>query len=355
MEDSKVIKSYLYSEVNGSDTPYNVSIYTKNGDKDKYIYDGVKAFRYKSEALEYIEQLKKEGLRSYINEVITIKVANAWYIYGNELRNDNRKICCFNYKGTDFAVFKSDMDNPYQELLIKDENDTYWCMNIASIHLDHFIIASATDNVNMKFKENCDQMKDVYSSINLRTFFERCISNERYFNLCQLKYISLYYPDLYDKAFMCRVNVIDKNMEEMRKRIEERENYYKNKVNETNEEFKRKVEDIKRKILEQGEVKSENLEFFKTNNFHDGMTIQNCFLYLAKQYDVKIPLATQGFINQKLVSYNFKNNRYKFQKNKFNSKGSQVVFKCMRMLREKVKEDYSQIKSNRNIEDELER
>ena len=55
-----------------------------------------------------------------------------------------------------------------------------------------------------------------------------------------------------------------------------------------------------------GEIISvENFEFYKDDQY-SGRTIQNNILYLAKLYGIKIPLATQGFINNRLKSYNFK-------------------------------------------------
>ena len=84
-------------------------------------------------------------------------------------------------------------------------------------------------------------------------------------------------------------------------------------------------------------VKSIELEFYK-NDKDDEPTIQNCFLYLAEKYNVKIPLATKGFINNKLESYNFEKESY--YKNDPKSKGSSKIFEYFRELYEKIKQEY---------------
>lgn len=62
---------------------------------------------------------------------------------------------------------------------------------------------------------------------------------------------------------------------------------------------------MKYKIFIGEMVSVEDFEFYKDDKY-SGRTIQNNILYLAKLYGIKIPLATQGFINNRLKSYNFK-------------------------------------------------
>ena len=51
-------------------------------------------------------------------------------------------------------------------------------------------------------------------------------------------------------------------------------------------------------------VLSEAYEYYKDDDYYK-KTIQNNFLYLFKEYNIDVPLATQGFINNKLYGYDF--------------------------------------------------
>ncbi len=60
-----------------------------------------------------------------------------------------------------------------------------------------------------------------------------------------------------------------------------------------------------------------------------------CF-FLAKEYDIKIPLATQGFINNRLTDYNFKTKR-DFFKATSNKRCSQTMFEYLDKIYDSVK------------------
>ena len=70
---------------------------------------------------------------------------------------------------------------------------------------------------------------------------------------------------------------------------------------------------IKYKIFIGETIPIENFEFYKDDKYENGKTIQNNILYLAKYYGIEIPIATQGFINNRLVNYNFKTGLFAYK------------------------------------------
>ena len=133
-------------------------------------------------------------------------------------------------------------------------------------------------------------------------------------------------------------------IEENRKRreTEQREilEHYKNEVLKVNQKFKEDYKRIVEAIISKEEVKNINFEFYKDDKYENGITTQNCFLYLAKKHQINIPLATQGFINNKLEKYNFESNRYSFWGDKRHQRGSTKIYEYFSQIYEKVKNEF---------------
>lgn len=239
------------------------------------------------------------------------EIEKVWIIEDNKLKKANKIVSKINYNGIEIPVLKIERDGFCQDFLFKDKNNEYWSMNIIGIDFKKFI-HSSIDETLLDKKAYCDKLLQFLSDFNLKDYFAKRILEEKYFNMCQLKYISLYFPEMYEQAKSCRDKIIDKNRkisEENKNKIEQEK---KDKVKTVNEKFNKRLEEIKLHIRIGKTVQAENFEFYKDDKYENGLTIQNCFLYLAKQYGINIPLATQGFINNRLVKYNFQTGEYSY-------------------------------------------
>lgn len=237
-------------------------------------------------------------------------------IEDNEYKEVNKIVSKINYKNFEIAVLKQDIaGSDTQELLFKDNNNEYWKMGIAPIKFKEFldVIMNEKNSFNKNFIEKkayCDNVLNAIKDFDFKTFFENKINNNRYFNMCELAYISKNYPEMYDNALSCRNAIIDKNRaesEQYRTKLEEEK---KEEVTSTNSIFEQQLDKIKEEIRHCGIVKAVNFEFYKDNDYKNGKTTQNCFLYLANEYGVKIPLATKGFINNRITQYDFAKGNY---------------------------------------------
>ena len=98
---------------------------------------------------------------------------------------------------------------------------------------------------------------------------------------------------------------------------------------------------MKYKIFIGEMVSVEDFEFYKDDKY-SGRTIQNNILYLAKLYGIKIPLATQGFINNRLKSYNFKTRDCFYKITDENKRCSTKMGIYLEQIYQKIQEEYKE-------------
>lgn len=276
--------------------------------------------------------------------------AGVWYINGNDLRHSNKIIVKLNYNGVDIAVLKEDLDYSYQEILVKDKKNEYWALGIAPIKFKNF--EKVIKNPLSEEKSYCDEMMKIYSNDNVfKDFFDKKIKDGKWFNKCELEYIYRYYPDIYDNAKKCREQILIQRNKQRKEEEQIKRQHQKEEVTKINSAFKKKLKEVKYKIFIGENVPIDNFEFYKDDNYDNGKTTQNAILYLAKEYGIKIPLATQGFINNRLVNYNFRTKEFAYKLTN-NKKASVKMHEYLRQIFEKVKEEYKReldLKKNKSV------
>lgn len=194
-------------------------------------------------------------------------------------------------------------------VLYKDVKGEYWLFKGYSISPSRYI-SLINDSIDEFDKDDytryCDYMNEKIKTIydDFHTFLKSKVEKESYFSKMELSYIELYIPELYQAAEKSKEAFESKKRE---KEAEEKrlEDERKNKeVKEKNKVIFDKIYSTKVAIHEGKEVLSETIEYYRDNNYDDKVQ-QNIFLYLFKEYGIPVALATQGFINNKLHSYNF--------------------------------------------------
>lgn len=267
------------------------------------------------------------------------KIENVWFIDDNELKNANKIVTKINYKGQEIVVLKSEKERIYTDLLIKDNNKVYWNLGIAPVKFQNFIDV-LNNQADLKTIKYCNDISNAYKKLDLECFFNKKINEKRYFNKCELKYISIHIPALYDKAQNSREIFLAEREKEKAIELQKRAKAEQEQVDITNEIFEKKLNEIKQNINLDKEIQIEDFVFYKDNKYENGKTTQNCILYLAKQYGINIPLATQGFINNRLVSYDFGNGIFAYRITNKNKKASDVMHKYMIDISKCVKAEF---------------
>ncbi len=269
-----------------------------------------------------------------------IKIAKVWHIDNNELKCCNKKIAIINYKDVEIAILKQEKNWSTQNLLIKDKNNEYWQLGIIPIKFNLFSNTVITDKEGQNRAEQYrNETTEVYKNMNLKKFWQKKIERDEFFNKCELAYIEKYYPDILEKAIESR-KIFERDRD---KRYEEekinRQIQEKKEVKKTNSIFQKELKEMKYTIFTGGTVIVKDFEFYKDNKYENGKTIQNNVLYLAKEYGINIPLATQGFINNRLVRYNLNTKEVVFKIINNNKKCSTKIGIYLNKIYEKVKEE----------------
>ena len=267
------------------------------------------------------------------------EIESVWFIENNELKNANRVVTKLDYKGQEITILKSEREWIYTDLLIKDNNQVYWNLGIAPAKFQNFIDV-LNNQADTKTIEYCNDISKAYKNLDLECFFAKKINEKRYFNKCELKYISIHIPDLYDKAKKSRENFLTEREKEKAIELQKRAKAEQEQVDITNEIFEKRLNEIKQNINLDKEIQVEDLVFYKDKKYENGKTTQNCILYLAKQYGINIPLATQGFINNRLVSYDFGNGTFAYKITDKNKKESNVMHKYLIEISKCVKSEF---------------
>ena len=267
------------------------------------------------------------------------EIESVWFIENNELKNANRVVTKLDYKGQEITILKSEREWIYTDLLIKDNNQVYWNLGIAPAKFQNFIDV-LNNQADTKTIEYCNDISKAYKNLDLECFFAKKINEKRYFNKCELKYISMHIPDLYDKAKKSRENFLTEREKEKAIELQKRAKAEQEQVDITNEIFEKRLNEIKQNINLDKEIQVEDLVFYKDKKYENGKTTQNCILYLAKQYGINIPLATQGFINNRLVSYDFGNGTFAYKITDKNKKASNVMHKYLIEISKCVKSEF---------------
>ena len=215
------------------------------------------------------------------------EIESVWFIENNELKNANRVVTKLDYKGQEITILKSEREWIYTDLLIKDNNQVYWNLGIAPAKFQNFIDV-LNNQADTKTIEYCNDISKAYKNLDLECFFAKKINEKRYFNKCELKYISIHIPDLYDKAKKSRENFLTEREKEKAIELQKRAKAEQEQVDITNEIFEKRLNEIKQNINLDKEIQVEDLVFYKDKKYENGKTTQNCILYLAKQYGINI-------------------------------------------------------------------
>ena len=158
---------------------------------------------------------------------------------------------------------------------------------------------------------------------------------------CELEYIHRNFPEIYEQAKESRRTFEENRDREQEQERQEQERKEQEKIKAVNDRFKKALKEMKYKIFIGEMVSVEDFEFYKDDKY-SGRTIQNNILYLAKLYGIKIPLATQGFINNRLKSYNFKTRDCFYKITDENKRCSTKMGIYLEQIYQKIQEEYKE-------------
>jgi len=243
-----------------------------------------------------------------MNNNLVMKV-NVHYISSNQTHIVRKKdVLSFRYKDYDLYILNEDKnDAPY--ILTKDQNGEYWILY--NFFINYRIYERTINDEHKDFDKDRDIAYCDFTLEKIKKYYDNFIDNikiriseNKYFNIVELEYLNNNHPELYSEAIKSREKFLELKRQKEESEQKEREETRKNTVKTKNKEFFDKIWSMKTAIHEGKLVLSEAYEYYKDDDYYK-KTIQNNFLYLFKEYNIDVPLATQGFINNKLYGYDF--------------------------------------------------
>lgn len=245
------------------------------------------------------------------------------------------------YNNYDIYILDEDKNEYSSGVLYRDSSGEFWMFCNLYIDYERFdkvINKQLTEYDRDDYIRYCDfKSNEVKSQFdNFLNIAKGRMSANKYFNIIELAYLEKDYPELYPEALKSREICLKKRQEEREKDRQAEESRKKNIVKTKNKEFLDKIITTKVAIHEGKKVLSETLEYYKDDNYYQ-KTQQNNFLYLFKEYEINVPLSTQGFINNKLYSYNFNTG----ESQSYGGYKGNTLYVSMDKLKEEIDKEYS--------------
>lgn len=173
-----------------------------------------------------------------------------------------------------------------------------------------------------------------------KNYIVKCLNNNQFINVAEIKLMELAgEPKKYIQQLVeHRQKVIDIREQESREREEKRERENQEYVEQKNKEVTDKISKAEEAILNKGKIKNEDIEIYKSRYDYN---ITSIILHMMKLYDIKVPLKTQGWINQALHSIWYNNSgEYWTYEYYTSSKNSTVFEEYLNQLVGKIEEKY---------------
>jgi hypothetical protein len=170
-----------------------------------------------------------------------------------------------------------------------------------------------------------------------KEYIIKCLDNMQFINVAEIKLMELAgEPQEYiNKLIEHKQKVIDLREKESQEREWKREQEDKEYIEQKNNEANEKIIKAEQAIINQTKVKNEDITTYKSK--YDSNTT-SIILYLMKQYNIKVPLKTQGWINKALASIIYDEG---WTYNYYNSSTNSTVFmKYFNELIEKINNKY---------------
>lgn len=197
------------------------------------------------------------------------------------------------------------------------------------------MVGTASDDDSVEFVEEQIQRHRVGSEDEFLSMIRDCVNTGSHIRLVDIELVKLLDESLVPGCFESRKIFAEKQKarrEAERAKREAEETAY---VNERNEAAQKKIAQAIETLKNGGRLVNFDVEIFKSRYDSSSYSIFN---YLARQYGVKIPIKTQGWINSSLLEITVKDG--KMSGGYINGKNqSTVIYKYMNQLIEAVRKD----------------
>ncbi len=286
---------------------------------------------------EYLDNLKAKKEAKKLAKQNSKKCL---YIKNNKAIVKNKELICIADITNDEAY-----KNLYIEKCIQEDKDAevYIDLGIVCVYV-RTIQASCNKDKNVDYDYYLGYLKDKNITLEMViTDIRNKRINNQFVNVSDIKLIELSGASKQEvqELINYRQEWYDRKAEENQKKRLEQEQKDKEYVDTKNKIVKDLVLAAEQAILNKQEVKNQEVTVYKSKYNGNSLSL---ILYMMKQYNINVPLKTQGWINQALTSiqYNEKWEEYSYKYYKTSS-NSTVFSKYLNMLIKAIQEKYVEI------------
>jgi hypothetical protein len=176
-----------------------------------------------------------------------------------------------------------------------------------------------------------------------KAYITKCFNTNQFINVAEIKLMELagesteYIQTLTEH----RQKVLDLRAKEHKEREEKRERENEEYVEQQNNKVTEMVIKAEQAIINKEKVQNKDITVCKSKYDSNSLSL---VLYLMKQYDIKVPLKTQGWINQALADIFYDKDCNEWTYTYYTSSANSTVFqKYLDELIEKVNKKYSKV------------
>lgn len=253
-----------------------------------------------------------------------------------------KRMIVYNADGTKPIVHNIEVapifGNIYMSRLEKSDTCSYAACDLYLYLEDHgvgLLVGTAAEDDSLELVEGQVRRYRVGSDGEFLAMIRDCISTNSYISLIYIELVKLLDESLVPGCFEARKIFAEKQKARREAERAKREAEEAAYVNERNEAAQKKIAQAIETLKNGGRLVNFDVEIFKGRYDSSSYSIFN---YLARQYGVKIPIKTQGWINSSLLDITVKDG--KMSGGHMSGKNqSTVIYKYMNQLIEAVRKD----------------
>lgn len=253
-----------------------------------------------------------------------------------------KRMIVYNADGTKPIVHNIEVapifGNIYMSRLEKSDTRSYAACDLYLYLEDRgvgLLVGTAAEDDSLELVEGQVRRYRVGSDGEFLAMIRDCINTGSYISLIYIELVKLLDESLVPGCFEARKIFAEKQRAKREAERAQREAEEAAYVKERNEAAQKKVAQAIETLKNGGRLVNFDVEIFKSRYHSSSYSIFN---YLARQYGVKIPIKTQGWINSSLLNITVKDG--KMSGGHMSGKNqSTVIYKYMNQLIEAVRKD----------------
>jgi hypothetical protein len=283
-------------------------------------------------SINYEEHLKNIVVQEQEEEQRKESMKKCLYISDNKAIVRHKELTC---------IADIINDEIYKNLYVESD----YMENFGEVFIDFGFIymgMGRTIDKNSDIKYSTEQLTTITLD-EYKAYITKCFNTNQFINVAEIKLMELAgEPTEYIQALTeHRQKVLDLRAKEHKEREEKRQKEEQDYIGMKNAEADEQIREAEQNIINKNGIKNKDITTYKESRHNSNTT--SIINYLMKKYDIKVPLKTQGWINNALAGIFYDEQINQWTYNYYTSSANSTVFMgYMKLLIEKIENKYRQ-------------